>query len=231
MDIPQYSLEELQSRFPSAANYLLTIFLIQREYGEVQNFLLAEKLSVSKPAVNQAVGRLKSLGLARQHSYGKIQLTETGQSHAIALLRKHYLAEYMLIKRMNYPWDKSDSEAQRLQQSISDEFTEYLYEFFGHPETCPHGNPFPGAPAEKDLLAAPRLNHAPPDVPLELLRITEEGEAVQGLLKFCNMHNLYPGTRLRVVRFLKDDRVEVESEGMKILIPIAFATYLCYRKP
>ena len=230
MDSQQLTFEQLQEKFPTAPNYLVTMFLLEREYGKVTNSQLARKLAVSKPAVNQAIKRLTLLDLASQDTYKNIRLTELGRLYGTKVLKKHYLAEYMLIKRMNYPWEKSDDEAQKLQQTISDEFTDYLYDFFGHPECCPHGNPFPGSKNEQELITAPRLNTAPINKELKLIRITEEGEAVAGLLKFCNMHNLYPATPFTVNTFLDDDSMEIEVNKSIIKIPLEFAQYLCYKE-
>ena len=102
------SFEELTVKFPAAANYLVTMFLLEREHGMVLNSQLAKKLEVSKPAVNQAIKRLKMLDLATQDAYRQIRLTELGRSYGKKVLIKHYLCEYMLIKRMNYPWEKAD---------------------------------------------------------------------------------------------------------------------------
>ncbi len=109
----QVSFEELTLKFPAAANYLVTMFLLEREQGVVLNSQLAKKLEVSKPAVNQAIKRLKALSLATQDTYRQIRLTELGRKYGKKVLIKHYLCEYMLIKRMNYPWEKADEEAQK----------------------------------------------------------------------------------------------------------------------
>lgn len=225
---PFNTLEELQTKFPSASNYLVGIFLIHREYGKAQNSTLARQLGVSKPAVNQAIGRLKAHGLALQDSYGAISLSEQGNEFAATILKRHYLSEYLLVKRLNYPWDKADEEAQRMQDALSQEFTDYLYEFFGRPQTCPHGNPFPGSPCEERLIKAKRANKAPQGEELTLIRITEEGEAVSGLLKFCHMHHLYPGTRFKIIRRINEATQEMETGGALITLPDDIAEYLCF---
>jgi DtxR family Mn-dependent transcriptional regulator len=229
MESSELTFEQLQEKFPAALNYLVTMFLLEREQGKVLNSQLAKKLNVSKPAVNQAIKRLKLLHLAQQDTYKNITLSELGRSYGMKVLKKHYLAEYMLIKRMNYPWEKADEEAQRLQHTMSDDFTNYLYEFFGKPDRCPHGNPFPGAKVEDLLISAPRLDTAPLHTLLEVIRITEEGEAVQGLLKFCNMHNLYPGTKIIAQEYLSDNSMEVANNNFTIKIPLNIARYLCYK--
>jgi|GEM_PF-588621 len=224
------SFEELTVKFPAAANYLVTMFLLEREQGMVLNSQLAKKLEVTKPAVNQAIKRLKMLDLATQDAYRQIRLTDLGRSYGKKVLIKHYLCEYMLIKRMNYPWEKADEEAQRLQHTISDEFTDYLYDFFGQPEVCPHGNPFPGSSGESYMLSLARLDKAPVGIPLRLLRITEEGEAMAGLLRFCHMHNLYPGTIITVDLMKADESMEVLNESYRITIPFSIAKYICYEE-
>jgi len=225
------SIEDLQKKFPAALNYLVSIFLIQREYGKAGNAKLATNLGVSKPAANQAIGRLKKHNLVEQDPYGAIRLTDTGRNFAVRTLKKHYLIELLLITRVNYPWEKSDDEAQRLQTSLSEEFTDYLYDYFGHPETCPHGNPFPDSPLEEGLITAPRLIDAPVNVLLKLIRITEEGEAVEGLLRFCHMHDLYPGKTLIILGQKSDDTLRVDMQGTELSMPSSIARYLCYSIP
>ena len=223
------SIEELQKKFPAALNYLVSIFLIQREHGKTGNASLARNLGVSKPAVNQAIGRLKKHNLVEQAPYESIRLTETGRQFAVCTLKKHYLIEHLLISRTNYPWEKSDQEAQRLQTCLSQDFTDYLYDFFGHPETCPHGNPFPDSPLEKALLSAPRLSDAPHKTPVKIIRITEEGEAVDGLLRFCHIHSIQPGKTLSIRERLNNDFLKIDCSDTELRMPLSIARYLCYK--
>lgn len=226
--ITDHELQDLQSKFPSALNYMTTIFIIKREYGKVGNARLAARLGVSKPAANQAMGRLKKLGLTEQDPYGSINLTEEGLRFASAVLRRHYLIEHLLISKLGYPWEKSDNEAQRLQAALSEEFTDYLYEFFGKPKTCPHGNPFPGVPGEEDLVQAERLSNAPLRKELKLIRITEEGEASDGLLPFCSRMNLYPGKKL-IITESGEEYLTALLDEKEIQIPQIIAGFLCFQ--
>ena len=109
--------------------------------------------------MTQTLGRLKRLGLARQVRYGAIGLTPEGRELAVKVLRRHALLEHLLVGVLQYPWEKADEEAKRLQSQISEDLTEHLFLRFGSPQTCPHGNPLPGSPLEARLLKAPRLTH------------------------------------------------------------------------
>ncbi len=222
-------LEELKKKFPTAPEYLTEILLIQRDYGTVSNTRLSERIGVSKPAVTQAIKRLKRLGFVNQDLYGSIEMTPQGRILAAGMLKRHYLIEHMLIHCLDFPWEKSDDEARRLQDDISEALTSHLYSWFGEPDTCPHGNPLPGTLREKELLNAPRITDAPVDQDLELVRITEEGEAIEGLLKFCHTHLLHPGKVFTVAGKSENVGVSIQCCGEDAFeMPWEFAKYLCY---
>lgn len=224
-------LEELTKKFPAAAEYLIEIFITNRDYGIVKNSVIAARLGVSKPAVTQAMNRLKKYNLIEQDLYGSINLTPSGRITASRLLKRHYLIEHLLIRTLDYHWVKSDEEASRLQASISDDFAYFLYDKLGKPDICPHGNPFPGSDHEEEILKAPRLINASEGDRLKLVRITEEGEAADGLLQFCYEHNLRPGRKMTVQSITAESSVTVELEDVKeIQIPIRFAEYICCSK-
>ena len=217
---------QLSTEFPAAPDYLSTILLIKRDYGEVHNTMLSERLGVSKPAVSQAVARLKHAGLLRQDSYAPIELTEEGRVLAETIIRRHYLIEHLLISSIDYPWENADEEALRLQTVISEDLADHLYNSFGRPSVCPHGNPFPGSEAEPRLLGAPRLTACEPDTVATIVRITEEGEGLGGLLRFCRENGLRPGTRVSVTSAAKDSCVKVVADEVAIEIPWAIAVHL-----
>lgn len=235
----------LHGKFPAATAYLSQMLLIERDYGEVSNLKLSERLGVSKPAVTQSIKRLGKLDLARQDRYGSIHLTEKGREIGKAVLERHYLIEHVLVDMLDYPWEKSDREAKELQVIISDELKEHLRNKLGNPRTCPHGNPFPDSEEEERLIDAPRLIDALAGERISLIRITEEGEEEEGLLNFCFEHRLKPGTTLflesREMDGLKVKKDTRQRRGEKpggrsfrrdsaepFLIPLSYARHLCY---
>lgn len=224
-------LHELHDKFPAAADYLSEMFLIERDYDRITNLRLSERLGVSKPAVTQSVKRLSKLGLVQQDRYGVIKLTPEGRVIAKAVLERHYLIEHVLVDMLDYPWEKSDKEAKELQVIISEELKDHINKKLGQPQTCPHGNPFPDTPVEKELLTAPRLIQTLVGSTVELVRITEEGEEVDGLLDFCFQHNLKPGTLLNVRS--RNQEGLMLSKGRiaeEFLIPLSYARHLCYKE-
>ena len=225
--VNELTIADLHEKFPAALEYLKEIFLIKRDYGSVKNSVIAKRLGVSKPAVTQAMKRLKKYQLIEQDLYGSILLTSSGRLTAAKVLKRHYLIEHLLIHQLDYPWVKSDEEAARIQATLSDEFTEYLHNFFNSPETCPHGNPFPGAESENKILSAPRLTSAAAGTVGKIIRITEEGEAEDGLLQFCYENRLQPGIEITVLK-TSEEAVTILIGRIKIDIPSEIAGFICF---
>ena len=71
-------------------------------------------------------------------------MTEKGQDIARRVIRKHRLAERLLVDVIGLPWYKVHEEAGRWEHVISDDVEERLVALLGDPSTCPHGNPIPG---------------------------------------------------------------------------------------
>jgi DtxR family Mn-dependent transcriptional regulator len=213
--------------FPAAAEYLSSIHLICRDYGFAANHRLADWMGVSTSAVTQALGRLKKQGLVEQERYEHVHLTEPGRLLALKVLKRHFLLEHLLVRTLDFAWDKSDDEAKVLQNQISDDLAEHLDAKLGHPQTCPHGNPMPGAVIEKKLLAATRLNHCQVGDNLLILRITEEGEGIPDMLPFCQTNGVKPGARFQVKHVTTELVTMTKAEG-EIHVPARFAAHIGY---
>jgi len=219
---------EILKTFPAAAEYLTNIHLICRDYGYAANHRLAEWLGVSTSAVTQALGRLKKIGLVNQERYEHVFLTDAGRDLALKVLKRHYLLEHLLVKTLDFPWDKSDLEAKVLQNQISDALSDHLDRFLGYPQTCPHGNPLPGTEIEAKLLAAPRITEAEVGASVAIVRITEEGEGLPTMLPFCQMSGLRPGVRVKV-EATSPEGVTLRVPGQpSVFVAAAMAKHLCY---
>ncbi len=72
-----------------------------------------------------------------------IILTDTGQKKARGLIRRQRLAERLFTDVFEMTDDTVVSDACKMEHILSEELTESVCTFLGHPPTCPHGKPIP----------------------------------------------------------------------------------------
>jgi len=81
-------------------------------------------------------------------NYAKIEndnlmLTPTGLELAKALIRRHRLAERLFTDVFDLSKDIIHEDACKMEHVLSEELTDSVCTFLGHPPTCPHGKPIP----------------------------------------------------------------------------------------
>jgi DtxR family Mn-dependent transcriptional regulator len=124
--------------------YLRTVFELEEEGIVPLRARIAERLSQSGPTVSQTVARMERDGLLHVAGDRQLALSETGRALATRVMRKHRLAECLLVSVIKLPWEEVHIEACRWEHVISESVERRLFELLGHPDRCPHGNLIPG---------------------------------------------------------------------------------------
>jgi DtxR family Mn-dependent transcriptional regulator len=124
--------------------YLRTVFELEEEGIPPLRARIAERLSQSGPTVSQTVARMERDGLLRLEGDRQLALTATGRSLATRVMRKHRLAECLLVSVIGLPWEEVHIEACRWEHVISETVERRLVELLEYPVSCPHGNLIPG---------------------------------------------------------------------------------------
>ena len=124
--------------------YLRTVFELEEEGIVPLRARIAERLSQSGPTVSQTVARMERDGLLHVAGDRQLALSETGRTLATRVMRKHRLAECLLVSVIKLPWEEVHIEACRWEHVISESVERRLFELLGHPDRCPHGNLIPG---------------------------------------------------------------------------------------
>ncbi|MDL9936376.1 iron dependent repressor, metal binding and dimerization domain protein [Gordonia sp. ABSL1-1] len=132
--------------------YLRTIYDLEEEGIVPLRARIAERLEQSGPTVSQTVARMERDGLLRVAGDRHLELTDKGRGLAIAVMRKHRLAERLLVDIIGMPWDEVHEEACRWEHVMSENVERRLLQVLQNPTTSPYGNPIPGLEA---LGAAP----------------------------------------------------------------------------
>jgi len=172
---------------------------------------VAARLLVSSASVSNMFARLQEMGLVEYERYRGASLTEKGRIEALRLVRRHRLIETFLLKHLGYSWRDVHAEAERLEHTVSDEFTERLAEFLGHPGHDPHGDPIPTADGTLEPDHSFPLSEAEAGWRVRIHKVGDEDDSV---LDYLGERGLVPGRTLNVkeVRGL-DGVVTVEDEN------------------
>jgi DtxR family Mn-dependent transcriptional regulator len=143
--------------------YLRTVFELEEEGIVPLRARIAERLAQSGPTVSQTVARMERDGLLHVENDRQLALSDAGRSLATRVMRKHRLAECLLVGVIKLPWEDVHVEACRWEHVISEDVERRVLELLGYPVVCPHGNLIPGLlelglpdEAKTRLLAAAR---------------------------------------------------------------------------
>ncbi len=200
---------------PPVEEYLEAIRSLAEEGKPVIQARIAERLGRSAPSVSEMLDRLAADGYVSRAGR-RIELTGPGEALADSVIRKHRLAERLLVDVIGLPWHKAHVEAGRWEHVISDEVEERLVALLGNPTTCPHGNPIPGAPGQAGAQAC--LADVAPGSRVRLERITEELELDLASLTYLGEHGLVPGREVVVRDRAPDGTATVERDGSAIAL-------------
>ena len=143
----------------------------------------------------------------------RLSLTESGRALAEKVVRKHRLAERLLVDVIGLEWHKVHREAGRWEHVISDDVEARLVELLGDPATCPHGNPIPGSHTPAPSVPVRPLADVITGERVRLFRISEEVELNLGSLTLLDEAGFIPGAVARVGDRDPEGNLEVTVEG------------------
>ncbi|MGW6532780.1 metal-dependent transcriptional regulator [Streptomyces venezuelae] len=124
--------------------YLRTILELEEEAIAPLRARIAERLDQSGPTVSQTVARMERDGLLHITDDRHLRLTEQGRRLATRVMRKHRLAECLLVDVIGLEWEQAHAEACRWEHVMSETVERHLLDLLWHPTTSPYGNPIPG---------------------------------------------------------------------------------------
>ena len=189
--------------------YLKTIFELEEEGIVPLRARLAERLGHSGPTVSQTVSRMERDGLLTLAGDRHLELSEHGRLLATRVMRKHRLAERLLIDVIGLEWEYVHDEACRWEHVMSERVERKILALLKDHHDSPYGNPIPGLeelgdeePMEdfrKGLRSLSELAQLDPETVL-VKRIGEPVQVDHEALSLLTTARLLPGERVRVRR-------------------------------
>lgn len=118
--------------------YLRTVLELEMADVAPLRARLRERLEHSAPAVSETVHRLTTDGLLEMDGDRRLSLTPDGRRVAEAVLRKHRLAEQLLVTLLGVGDAQAHTEACNWEHVISDDVEQRLRAKLGEPPPCPY---------------------------------------------------------------------------------------------
>jgi DtxR family Mn-dependent transcriptional regulator len=213
--------------------YLRTIYELEEEGVVPLRARIAERLAQSGPTVSQTVARMERDGLVVVAGDRHLELTESGRARAVSVMRKHRLAERLLVDVIGLEWEFVHAEACRWEHVMSEAVERKLVKLLDNPTTSPYGNPIPGLDEltnSAEGASATRTVSAPPVLevglqrldefarrgggPVEVRRIAEHVQVDADLMAELKTAGIVPGQNVEVEAISRfGDAVTVASNG------------------
>lgn len=187
----------------AAENYLMSIYRMGEQGDSITLTALAdhlktlpddEGLGTSLPSVGGMIRRLTRENLVATNSKKEIELTNVGRRSAENVVRRHRLAERMVVDLLGADLHVAHVEAHRLEHAISPYLEDKISDILGTPETCPFGHPIPG----NGYTASRRIKTLDTAREGETLMVVAVPEDDQGLLAYFVQKRMIPGTVIEV---------------------------------
>lgn len=211
--------------------YLRTLFELSEEGIPPLRARIAERLGQSGPTVSQTVARMERDGLLTLRPDRSIELTERGEEIAVRVMRKHRLAECLLVDVIGLPWADVHDEACRWEHVMSDTVERRLIDLLGHPRVSPFGNPIPGlAELGDDEFAAGEWHTVSQELgrPARTVTVQRLAEVVQGdagIMAALDAAGIRPGAQVTVAAsptgislLCGEDRVDLPSWTADLIV-------------
>lgn len=211
--------------------YLKTILEMEEDGVTPLRARIVERLGHSGPTVSQTVARMERDGFLHVMGDRRLELTERGRAVAVEVLRKHRLAERLLLDIIGVNWVNIHEEACRWEHVMSDEVEEHLSSLLNAPSTDPFGNSIPQVQSEKRGDSVELTVRNQEREPMRVVRIGEPIQAEKELLVSFAQKGIVPGSTVSleqagenvIITSLSQDE---EYEGESVVVPLSLAAHL-----
>lgn len=104
----------------SLMEYIKTMYLLEKQKGEIRVTDVASKMNCTKASVNKSVKILKENELLNYETYGKISLTENGVKLAKKTLEAYDISYLFLHEILNIDEKEAKDEAEKMKKVLQD---------------------------------------------------------------------------------------------------------------
>ncbi len=209
---------ELRELNPASKEYLEAVFELEEEGQRILQARIGERLGLAPATVSEGVRRLVAEGYVTVEGARDLVLTVEGRRIAETLVRRHRLAERMLVDLLGIPWHLCHEQAEDWEKVMTPQVEHAILDKLEGELTCPHGNPIPGA---RSTIPWSRLRSVASMTVGDrgrLTRLLEDVELNHDVLKYLEDHGLMPGHDIALVDIGPDGTRTLETDGQRVAL-------------
>jgi DtxR family Mn-dependent transcriptional regulator len=198
----------------STEDYIKGIYKLKKKGKSVATSALAKHLNVGDGSVTDMVKKLSGRKLIRYTPYQGVELTESGRTLALKMMRRHRLWEMFLVQFLGFRWDEVHEEAERLEHVTSEDLEQRLDKALGYPKVDPHGDPIPSAGGDLHELPYTSIAECSIGKSYVIVRVSDESPEI---LQYLTRLGLTLAKKVKLESKLAfDGSVIVVASGRKI---------------
>ncbi|HEY0668860.1 MAG TPA: metal-dependent transcriptional regulator [Sphingobacteriaceae bacterium] len=184
-------------------NYLKAIYQLEEKTGgRVNNTDLAKALGIHPSTVTDMLKKMSERKLILYEKSKGFKLTEEGRKNAVGIIRRHRLWEVFLFSKLEFGWDEVHEIAEHLEHVQSEDLTNRLDKFLGHPTTDPHGDPIPNQNGEFEKSKATLLSTLKSETTCVFSGVTDHTAA---FLSYLDKIRLKLGDSIKIIEIEEYD--------------------------
>jgi len=208
---------DLHGLNPASKEYLEAVYELEEEGQRIMQARIGERLGLAPATVSEGMKRLVSEGYVTIAGRD-ITLTEDGRAVAETLVRRHRLAERMLVDILGIPWHLCHHQAEDWEKVMTPEVEQAILSKLEGDATCPHGNPIPGTASAIPWSELKPVAHMELGETARLVRLLEDVELDTDVLKYLEDHHLLPGRDVTLVEVAPDGTRTFEVDGLSVAL-------------
>ncbi|AKK10466.1 iron (metal) dependent repressor, DtxR family [Corynebacterium uterequi] len=175
---------------------------------------ITHRVDQKASTATEAIKRLDAAGLVTHIPYTGVSLTDAGRVLAVQMVRRHRLAESLLVTVMGYTWDEVHDDAEILEHAMSDIFIDRVDSLLGYPTRDPHGDPIPRADGVTEPLSQVTLA----EVGHQEVTVEQVSDLDPEVLRTLFDVGVVPGARV-AVRSRDGDTCSLAVNGADVVVP------------
>jgi DtxR family Mn-dependent transcriptional regulator len=183
--------------------YLRTIYELVEDGVTPLRARIAERLEQSGPTVSQTVARMERDGLLTVENDRHLQLTTAGFDYAQQVMRRHRLAECLLLEVIKVPIDEVHAEACRWEHVMTDAVEARISALLGNPTLSPFGNVIAHLTSNEESETVAAISHQLPVGEIHmgmLIRVSEVLQEDSVLIATLFAHNIRPQHEISIAK-------------------------------